>query len=357
ALAVLLAGPQVDAEAAGARDRLAAAITDPDPDVARAAVTAAATVGDRALLPPLLARLRASGGRDPMIGDALTACGAGAEDELARALADPALPITARCAVAHAMGRLGGPVMVGRLLDVIEAGPPVTSDAVRTAAMRALERAARRQPLPDDQRARVDRIIDAELTAGYQAMAAADGLGAVESLANADGTRAAPRFLPASEGGAEALLSRSLRDRHDACRDRVLLLVAALHPGTGVDVIAANLREPDPARRANAVEALDSALDRELRARVIPLVDESPRPDKLTAVRARFALRHRDVNQWIAELLQDPAPWLVACTAHYAGAMELGSARPRLEQLRDHADATVREAVADALTRLRRPHA
>jgi len=157
-------------------------------------------------------------------------------------------------------------------------------------------------------------------------------------------------YLPDAPEGAAALLSKTLRDRQDRHRARTFALLAALSPRAGIETLAANLREPDAARRANAIEVLDAVVDRDLRARLIPLVDESPRYAKLAAVPIPLPKHTRD--EWVDVLLADPAPWVLACTAYYAGVHRIGSATARLRELAGHADATVRESAALALAEL-----
>ncbi len=199
---------------------------------------------------------------------------------------------------------------------------------------------------------RVLAVIDAELRTAYVAIAAAEGLGRAESLALPDGSRAAPEFRPADPAGAAALISKALRERHEGARDRIFALLGALHPAAGMDAILANLREPDPARRANAVELVDSILDAALRARLVPLLDESPRYAKLAAVAKLFDLPRRDRDGWLAALLADGDAWMLACAAYYAGAHAVHAFTDRLVELVMHPSPPTREAAFMALVRL-----
>lgn len=87
-------------------------------------------------------------------------------------------------------------------------------------------------------------------------------------------------------------------------------------------------------------------------ARVIPLVDDSPRYATLAAVTPLFGLPELSEAGSIAELLTDASPWMLACAAYYAGARDITPASARLEQLLAHDDSVVREAAFAALARL-----
>ena len=315
---------------------VATLIADREPIVARAAIEAAVALGERALLEPLLARVETL-----EVTSALAACGEGSEARFVARL-DGATPRVRRTLV-RALGLLATPTAAAALVVASETGD--------THAPRSLARAIARVPDLAFDRVRVRALVDRELVAAFRAMAAAEGLGHAESAMVADGTRARVPYLPDAPEGAAALLSKTLRDRQDRHRDRIFALLAALFPGAGIETIAANLREPDAARRANAIEVLDSVIDRGLRARVITLVDESPRYAKLAAVPLDLPKLTRD--EWVADLLADPAPWVLACTAYYAGVHRIGSVQTRLRQLAQHADATVRESAALAVSYLR----
>ncbi len=239
---------------------------------------------------------------------------------------------------------------VSALYDALERSDDV-EPGKRDATIRALARAARLTMIAPEP-ARLRAAIDRELAGAYRAMAAADGLGRAESRALPDGTRVAPPFLPGAPEGAAALMSKTLRDRQDRARDRVLGLLAALYPAADLETIHTNLGEPDPARRANATEVLDGLLERGLRARVLPLIDDSPRYAKLASVTPMFDLPELAPADWIAELLADRSPWMVACAAYYAGVHGITAVVGRLQELTRHDDAVVREAAFATLTHL-----
>ncbi|HEY3805987.1 MAG TPA: HEAT repeat domain-containing protein [Kofleriaceae bacterium] len=347
-LAELAAGPTDDrvraaeligraARSDAGPDVLAALIDDPDPAVARAAIIAAASSGTPALLTPLIAR--ASGRAVPELSRALAACGAGGESAIAAALADTTRDPIARRELVQSLGRLATPAAIAALLAALAGEHDI---AVRGSLARALARARRRSPDAPIDRAAVRELIDGELVSAYRAMAADAGL---------ERARDVREQSPAARDAA-ALLSTTLRERQARHRERVFALLDALYPSHGFAVVATNLRESDPVRRANALEVLDGVLERELRARVLPLADDAPLAVTLRAAAAVFELPVQDEAAWLDELLADRAPWTIACAAYYAGMHRIAAVRGRLAELAGHADLVVREAAELALVKL-----
>ncbi|MFT3698162.1 MAG: cyclic nucleotide-binding domain-containing protein [Kofleriaceae bacterium] len=216
-------------------------------------------------------------------------------------------PLVARAAV-HALGE-------SRTAEAIDALLGLLDREVTTERARAFARAA--HMLGPDRIAKVRALIDRELIAAYRDLAAAEELAHVESYARADGTREPPPFLRADPDAVAKLVTASLRERQELHRTHVLALLAALEPR--VAVIEANLRETVAARRANAIEVLDAALPRDLRARVIPLVDDAPRYAKLAAARSVYDIPELDRAGWVEELTRGDS-WIAVCVAYYAKA-------------------------------------
>jgi hypothetical protein len=152
------------------------------------------------------------------------------------------------------------------------------------------------------------------------------------------------------------LISRALRERTERARDRVFHLVSAMQPQMDLPTIRANLDEPDPLRRTNAIELLDALPWRGavagLKPLVISLVDESLRNVKLASAEHSLHLKPRTREAWVDTLLDDPNPWMVTCAAYYAGAADVLAARTKLRTLTEHTDPVVRETALAALARL-----
>lgn len=229
---------------------------------------------------------------------------------LAAALAEPARAVVA----ARALGAIGGAAAAAGLAGALASDDEPTRGAAAHALAR-LRRAAPFAPLPE---AVLRRAIQDELTRASWALAAAEGLGHAESALEADGTRARIPYKPRDPEGPIAVVSRTLRERMERARDRALALCDALTPGRELDVIAANLRDPDPARRANAVELLETRVEGALRAPLVALSDETPRITKLDVL-AKIAPPPRHARgTWLKLLLEDPSPWVRTCATSYA---------------------------------------
>ncbi len=234
---------------------------------------------------------------------------------LTRLLADPDLRV-ARAAMVPLAEAGGTDVLLDQL---------ATETASRTALCRALAR--HRGPID---RTRVIEVLDRELAAAYRDLAAAEALGPAETSARTDGTFAPPVFARADPQAIAGLLAATLRDRQDRHAERVFALLEALVPDGAIARIAANLKEATPVRRANAIEVLESALPADLRKRVMPLVDDSPRYVKLRAAREAYPIPELDRAAWVHALLADDSAWLVACVAYYALAHGIGGELPEM---------------------------
>lgn len=329
--------------------RVGQLLADEDPAVRSLGLQVARAAADPALLPALLARFD-----DPREArralDAAAAVGPAAEPALAAAMEQPGRAPSA----VRALGLLGRASSIALVADALGRD----DEAVRDAACEALARAAvsdRAVTLP------VEAMLaacEADLTRAFTAMAAAAGLGRAESALMPDGTRAVVPYRPDEVEGPAALISRALRERSERARNRVFHLLGALEPELDVSTVLENLDEPDPVRRANAVELLDAGAwqgrSGTLKPLVITLVDESPRELKLSAVSRRLKLPARARDAWVATLLDDPNAWMAACAAYYAGAAGVVSARPTLEAMTRDPRPVVRQTAAHACAMLDR---
>jgi hypothetical protein len=130
-------------------------------------------------------------------------------------------------------------------------------------------------------------------------------------------------------------------------------LLAALEPELDIPIVRANLRDPDPARRANAVELLDArawpASLAEIKPFALAIVDDTSRDAKLAAATKKLKLPRYDRGGWIDQLLGDRNPWIRACTAYYAGAARDTGAKLRLAKLVEDPDSLVAETAREAL--------
>jgi hypothetical protein len=117
-------------------------------------------------------------------------------------------------------------------------------------------------------------------------------------------------------------LASALTELVNRAEERVFLLLAVLYPEAGMEHIYLGIRDATEAlmrrRRANAVELLDNLLDRGVKRKLLPLVEDAPRREKLGAVRELMKLPHPPGAEALAELCRDENPWVRACAIHYA---------------------------------------
>lgn len=321
-------------------------ILAPDQALARASVRAAADAVDPRLGPVLAAAL-AGPSAGPALADALAACGAGVEPLAGELLADGSAREHAYLA-ARVLGGLPTPEAALLLTGALGRD----DERVRGAAARALVRLTSGAPDVPMDRSVLIAACRRELTAAYEGLLATEELGPSETAAPPGGTRS-PSHAPRTPEGASALLKRALDERSNRARERAFCLLAALYPGRAIDRAYDNLDEPDPVRRANAVELLDSALPEPLRALAIPLVDDTAGRAKLAAVSGRIELSRRPSVRWVEVLLADRSPWMLACARYYSGVVGIAEFSPRLRELAAHPDPVVRESAATALEHLR----
>lgn len=311
--------------------------------------------------------------------------------DLARELGDPALVDTLivclgdRHDARHAARALAaiGPEVQTALLAVTKSDDQTSAGAITAIALacpdatgliaaatksrRELVRDAAAHSLAEIRRARPDVVlnvpllvesINAELGIAFSAMAAANGLGRIESVMLPDGRFAPVPFQPREADGPAALISRALRERAERARERVFDLIAAIEPVLDVPTIRMNLRDADPGRRANAVEALDAstwpASISELKPLVLALIDEVSRDVKLAAVSKRLGLPRRTYDAWLELLLDDKSPWMRTCAAYLAGAKRDATTSTKLAALTADPDPMVAETARHALARIER---
>jgi HEAT repeats len=338
----LLAARAMGAAGSSAPQRLLAELfSDRNPAVCRAALVAAGQARIPSFLPALVSRL---GRRETAraAADALAAFGPGAEPALAAVLADPREDPALRRRAPGPLGRIATPAAVEILLRHVDA----EDEAQRSAIDEALARALRRLPAAAIDRAMLRRVQRVELELAWGALAAA------EALDLPDGAGPPPA---GPEAAARHLLGAALRERMERAVDRALLLARALEPDADIELARACLAEGAPDRRAAAVELLDTVLDGPLRRRLVPLLDDRPRADRLGDAEELHPLPRLGPEAWLAELLRSESPWLAAAACHAAGALGLRGAAPRLRELLSHPVPWVREAALAALARLLPP--
>lgn len=320
-------------------------MNDPDLSVRRAAASAAGALKAPELATALIYRLAMPDTAAEAI-DALAAYGPGIEATLERVLENPLEEPSLRSAVPRVLGRLG----TARAVQVLTNHLSDRDEAVRRSLYRALGRALKRKRgLAVDRRA-VSRAIAHELSRAYHALACAQALGL-------PGGRAPLPREPVE--AARALLGSALTEKVAQAEERLFTLLDILYPEAEIELLFAGLQDAaaqDAARRrANAIELLDNVLDRPLRNKLFPLLEDQPREAKLRAARAHFGLAQGDPAARLAELLEDESAWVRACALYLCGVQGEQGQRAAVEANLEHSWSVVREAAVSALQRLLHP--
>jgi epoxyqueuosine reductase QueG len=112
------------------------------------------------------------------------------------------------------------------------------------------------------------------------------------------------------------------------------------------------LRGTRPARRTAAIEFLDSLLRQDLRAVILPLLEE-PSTARLAEIAMRnFDLPPRRREEALGVILEQNDEWLMACALHEVGATRTTELENMCRKLADDKRPLVRETAAWAVRQL-----
>jgi ATP:ADP antiporter, AAA family len=253
---------------------------------------------------------------------------------------DPAI----RSAAAKVLGKLGS----GPAVQVIAQHLEEPDSDVRSGMYRSLARAVKGNRLLLTDLSQVHKAIERELGTAFQA------LHSIEVLA-LDSLPSATTPLHGKEA-ARALLGSAMIEKIQRIEVRVFWLLGVLYPDADMEQISAGLHDASGAdsarRRGNAVELLDNLLERNLKARVLPLIEESARTERLKQIAHLYVLPVIDHQAALTALCNDEVAWVRACAlwCHAESTNEL--ARPSIQKALSDAHPVVREMALDCLRRL-----
>jgi ATP:ADP antiporter, AAA family len=279
-------------------------MSDQDPRVRRAAVMAAGQLKSSEFVIPLIYRTQShETAREAT--DALTAYGPSIVATLSKVLGNHLEDPNIRRAIARVMGRLG----TAEAIDVITRHLDEPDEELRGRLYKSLARTVKGRRLILKDTTPVRAALERELARAWKTLHLAEAL----QLGAGPGA-ATPR---AGEAATRALLASALQEKVVLVESRIFLLLAVLYPDADMEQISAGIRDALAAdaarRRGNAVELLDNLLDRELKARFLPLLEELPRPEKLKHVVERYPPPALDAKAALVALTQDEVAWVRAC--------------------------------------------
>jgi AAA family ATP:ADP antiporter len=304
-------------------------LEDPDPAVVQAAAKAAASAGHTDLVYDLARMLKSRNFR-AAAREALVAYGPRIIGTLGDLLADQAGNPEIRREIPWVLGRIATMPSCAILLDRLD-----DSDRyVRYRSVKALNRMREQNPgLPPPRPVIVVRIF-AETRAFY------DALATYQSLAEA------PVI------SSTALLLRSLRERMDQNLELIFRLLGLQYPMRDIYSAFSALKGTRPARRTSAIEFLDSLLRQDLRAVILPLLEESSTERLVEFAVRTFGVRPRSREEALEAILEQNDEWLVACALHEIGSRRITGQERRCREFLDDSRPLVRETAAWALRQI-----
>jgi HEAT repeat protein len=284
-------------------------MNDADSQVRREAIQAAGLLRSPELVVPLIYRTRGANTRGEAI-EALSRFGPSIAGTLGKVLGNAREPSAIRRAAAKVLGRIGTPEAVELICGSLEE----SDKEVRTELYRALGRAAKARPyLPVDKKA-VRAALDREFARAYGLLQAGEAL----RLSAEPGSE----MLAPGADAAAALLASALSEELTATERRLFILLAVLYPEAQMEHLFEGMEDVSsadgPRRRANAVELLDNVLERDLKRKLLPLIEDLRRPARLRAAADVLPRPRRTREEAIAELCRDATPWVRACALRYA---------------------------------------
>lgn len=279
-------------------------MNDPDARVRREAITAAAVLKSPEFVIPLIYRMQAVDTMREAVS-ALTEYGPQVVPTLAKVLANQLEHPAIRRSVSRVLGRLASTESV----EIIAKHLDEPDEELRQSLYRSLARAVKGRRLLLSNLAPVQQALSNELERAYRALHQAEllNLGAGPSSQT-------PR---SGSDAARALLASALNEKLMQLERRIFLLLAVLYPDADMEQIHAGITDSSsqdgPRRRANAVELLDNLLDRQLKRRFLPLLEELPRGERLRLVVEIYPQPPREAAVVLNELLKDETSWVRAC--------------------------------------------
>ena len=300
-------------------------LRDAVPEVRRAALAAAPLVGNAALWPDVVANLSHPASRHAAVR-ALVAVGEPAMPDVERAFDSDGPDRATRKRIVRIAAQVHGPWSSAFLRRQISC----PDCELRALALEAL--ASRRYQASNQERAELVSLLDAELSRGvWLAAAHLDVLGV-------DG----PELELMGE------LDVALRHERYRNREMVFHVLSFLYPAEPILSAKANLAGVDEEKQAYAIEALDNLLPPDIKAVVLPLVEDLPPEEQLRRLTTRFPQQRLDLRSRLADLagrsLNELSGWCEACALDAIGRVDAAELRPAVVVGLDSSDPLVREA-------------
>jgi ATP/ADP translocase/HEAT repeat protein len=299
-------------------------LRDPDPSVVRAAIRAASGAADPRLVPAIIGALYEPQACKAAMA-ALAVIGAPAISFIDRAMRDAALPRAIRLELPRTLSRIPSPESFAVLQNHQEDSDSHFRLRVY-AALGRLRKALGVAPFPVRQlEPRIRREV----------------LEACGNLVSWDQAR--HRFK-------SELLGEEMEFRIRRAERRILRLLELRYNLDEVSVILAALE--DPARRPDALDALDALLTASLRELVLPVLEQRSSPEKLQPLFASQGICALPPAEFVLLQAYHPNPYVALLALDALARAGEKSAIPAARQALQHRDPLVREGGLRALQHL-----
>ena len=317
-------------------------MNDKEPSVRREAIHAAGLLKSPEFVIPLIYKTQsAETGREAV--DSLSQFGPAIVPTLGKVLANRLESAEIRRGVARVLGKLGS----SEAVDTITGHLDEPDEVLRTTLYRALAKAVKARRFMEINRVAVIQALQRELVRAYRALAFSQALGL--------GTGPNAYTPRTGRKSAEALLASALIEKVAQTEYRIFLLLAVLYPEAEMERIYSGIQDAESAdaarRRANAVELLDNLLERSLKRALLPLLDDSPRAEKLRAAADAVPLPTETGENVVLALCKDETAWVRACAIHYAAQTDRAEAVQDILEATGDSSPVVREIALISLAR------
>jgi ATP:ADP antiporter, AAA family len=310
---------------------------DPSPDVADEAMESVRTAGtnDFVYVPTLIALLRdrrLKGRARAVLGS----YGEGVVDVLAHFLRDPGEDIWVR---RHIPGTLAQ-IPSQKTVDVLVAALEEPDGFLRYKVISALAKVRKDNP---------DLKFPPE---PIEALTLKQGRTFFEYLTLHDNMFGRKR-LPT-----DALLARALEQKMQRMNNRTYLMLSLIYPYRDINAARWTLEHGDTRSRANASEYLDNVLTGQLRKRIMPMLEDMPREERVRRANVLLRSRPRDAEETLLQLINDEDQVVAAAAIDAVRQQKMWSLADDIEHVLAHRDVRdwyVFEAASWALAEHRMP--
>lgn len=293
-------------------------LADRNHDVVMDALRAAIAIPRRDLIPSILPHLRSPATRS-LAWKALSAHGEEGIPFFAAALRNPELPVEVRRWIPGVFVRLGTHASYVALLEGL---PFLPVGKHRLYALKALNKMRRRHADWIAASGLVRDEIDRELLLAYETQ---------RMIATAEAIRREPGGPSTKELG---IWRTALEFLSETAVERAFRLQGLLYRPRTMYFAYVGLTGGDTVYSANALELLETALEREDAARLLPLIDPDRTPAERAAIgRSWYGIGERDLEADLEATLEGAEPWLQAYAAELAGSGFAERLGPELERL------------------------